>query len=405
MNLRVYLAPCGIGLGHITRLHPIAEELARRGEQIVFSTYLEGLQYSKKRNLPTFEAVPLNFKVTTDGTIDFKMTAATSGFSLGIRTFLKQLTREIQFIKQFRPDVVVSDSRASSLLAARLLGLPVALILNQFRVEIIRRPTHRKLNVQDRVFFFIANIGWLFIRTAIGLVWGKSQVILIPDLPAPHTIALGNLAIPKRYNGKVRLIGPIVNHNPQLSEGQPQARRDLDFDSEKPIVYGAVSGPSVERKILARALLHAFEQMPRRFQTVLSRGKPDGDPRRQSIRGVRVFDWLDNQDEYIVASDVVVSRAGHGTIMKALTYGKPMVLVPIPDHTEQIGNARRAVQLQVAELIDQRELNANTLTSAVEKLTGSASFTQHAVEISRDARKLDAITSACNIIERLAAGS
>ena len=401
MNLRVYLAPCGIGLGHITRLHPIAEELAKRGNQVVYSTYLDGLEYARKRGLPTFAAVPLNFKVTTDGTIDFKMTAATSGFSLGIRTFLKQLTREIQFIKQFRPDVVVSDSRASSLVAARLLRIPVALILNQFRIEIIRRPTHRKLTLHDRLFFFIANIGWLFIRTAIQLVWGQSQVIMIPDLPAPHTIALGNLTIPPRYNGKVKLIGPTLQP-PNPDNARHGSKRELQFDPRRPLIYGAVSGPSVERNILGRALLSVLEQMPPQFQSVLSRGEPDGDHRARTLKRVRVFEWLDNQDDYVNACDVVVSRAGHGTIMKSLAYGKPMVLIPIPDHTEQIGNAQRAAQLHVAKVIDQKALNRDTLTSAVEEIMASDSFLRSSAEIRSGARTLNAVPLACNIIERLA---
>jgi UDP:flavonoid glycosyltransferase YjiC (YdhE family) len=381
-------------------VHPIAEELTKRGNQIVFSTYLDGLEYARKRDLPTFEAVPLNFRVTTDGTIDFKMTAATSGFSLGIRTFLKQVTREIQFIKQFRPDVVVSDSRASSLVAARLLRIPVALILNQFRIEIIRRPTHRKLSLHDRLFFFIANIGWLFIRTAIELVWGKSQVIMIPDLPAPHTIALGNLAIPQRYNGKVKLIGPTTQLPP--SNSRHGAKHKLQFDPKRPLIYGAVSGPTVERNILARALLLVFEEMPPQFQTVLSRGKPDGDHRARKVKRVRVFEWLDNQDDYINACDVIVSRAGHGTIMKSLTYGKPMVLIPIPDHTEQIGNAQRAAQMHVAKVIDQTALNRDTLTSAVQEIISSESFRRNSAEISSGAKALNAVPLACDIIERLA---
>ena len=399
--MRVYLAPCGIGLGHITRLDPIAEELSRRGNKIVFSTYLDGLDYAKRKKLPTFEAVPLNFKVTTDGTIDFKMTAATAGFSLGIRRFLRQVTREIQFLKQFRPDVVVSDSRASSLLAARLLRIPVALMLNQFRVEIIRRPTKRRLSVQDKVFFFIANIGWLFVRTIIGLVWGKSQVILIPDLPAPHTIAVGNLAIPKRYNGKVKLIGPMTQVQPRAENRLVEAKRELHFEAKRPVIYGAVSGPTVERRILARILLQAFERMPSQFQTVLSRGKPDGDQSPHDVKGVRVFDWLENQEDYIDACDIVVGRAGHGTIMKSLAFGKPMILVPIPDHTEQMGNARRAAQLHVAKVIDQSDLNADTLTIAAEDMLNSETFRKNSIEIGRSAETLDAVSSACDIIQAL----
>ena len=400
--MRVYMAPCGIGLGHITRLNPIAEELTKRGDRVVFSTYLDGLDYARRNNLPTFEAVPLNFSVTTDGTIDFKRTAATSGFSLGIRTFLRQVTREIRFLKQFRPDVVVSDSRASSLVAARFLRIPVALMLNQFRIEIIRRPTNRKLTLHDRLFFFVANIGWLFIRTAIGLVWGKSQVIMIPDLPAPHTIALGNLAIPERYNGKVKLIGPTVEQNKQNTLAQHEAKRKLGFDPNKPLIYGAVSGPRVEREILGSKLQQVFEDLPKRYEIVLSRGRPDGDRHAHRVKGVRVFEWLDNQDEYVDACDVVVSRAGHGTIMKSLKYGKPMVLIPIPDHTEQIGNARRAVQLHVAKLIDQRALGVDMLTSALDEVVASESFRRNAAQIGESSATLNAVNSACRIIQNLA---
>ena len=399
--MRVYMAPCGIGLGHVTRLHPIATELNKRGIQTVFSTYLDGLEYARHSRLPTFAAVPLNFKVKSDGTIDFKMTAATSGLSLGIRTFLKQVTREIEFLKGFKPDVVVSDSRASSLVAARLLRIPVALVLNQFRVEIVRRPSGRKLSPVDRLFFFIANIGWLFIRTAIQLVWGSSQVIMIPDLPGPYTISLGNLAIPSRYNGKVRLIGPTFEEEPSSRVTEATAKHELGFDSKRPLIYGAVSGPRIEREVVARILLATLKKMPREFQIAISRGEPNGVRKAHHESRVKVYDWIENQDDFIKASDIVVSRAGHGTIMKSLLYAKPMILVPIPDHTEQIGNARRAIQLHVAKVIDQNALNKDTLESAIQNILHSTEYRKNAAEISKKAASMHAIPTACNIIEKL----
>jgi UDP:flavonoid glycosyltransferase YjiC (YdhE family) len=396
------MAPCGIGLGHITRAHPISEELNHRGIKTVFSTYLDGLDYAAHNHIPTYEAVPINFKVTTDGTIDFKMTAATSGFSLGIRTFLRQVIKEIQYLKQFRPDIVLSDSRASSLVAAWLLRIPVVLMLNQFRIEIIRRPRGRPLTLLDRLFFFIANIGWLFIRTAIELVWGRSQVILIPDLPAPYTISLGNLAIPRRYNGKVKLIGPIVENHHNSEVRKSLLRRQLGFDSKRPLIYAAVSGPKVEREVLARILLDSFRGMSKDYQVVLSRGNPEGDDSAHSVNGVKVFDWIENQDDFIAASDVVVSRPGHGTIMKSLVYGKPMVLVPIPDHTEQYGNAQRAKSLHVAEMIDQNMLNHDTLKSLIQRVLESKDYRENSARISEHATSMQAVSTACDVIADLA---
>jgi len=396
------MAPCGIGLGHITRSVPIAEELRRRGTEIVYSTYLDGLDFAKQNHLPTFEAVPINFKVTSDGTIDFKLTAATSGFSLGIRTFLRQVTHEIKYLRSFRPDVVFSDSRASSLVAARLLRIPVVLMLNQFRVDIIRRPTGRRISLFDHLFFFIANLGWLFIRTAIALVWVRSQIILIPDLPFPYTISLGNLAIPKRYNGKVKLIGPIVDDNHKFTGTESQIKRRLGLHGTRPLVYAAVSGPRVEREILAHLLLQSFRGFSREYDIVLSRGDPNGQRTSRLLHGMIVYDWIENQEDFIRASDVIVSRAGHGTIMKSLMYGKPMILVPIPDHTEQYGNARRAGSLQVAQTIDQNKLNHETLESAILEVLKNPQYRGHSTEIMRTATSMHAIGTACEAISSLA---
>jgi UDP-N-acetylglucosamine--N-acetylmuramyl-(pentapeptide) pyrophosphoryl-undecaprenol N-acetylglucosamine transferase len=402
--MRVYVAPCGIGLGHITRAAPIANELTRRGHTVVFSTYSEGLDYAKRSRLPTYEALPIGFKVTSDGTIDFKMTAATSGFSLGIRTFLRQLTLEMKYMKTFKPDVVFSDSRASSLLAARLIRIPVVLMLNQFRVEIMRRPSTRKLTVLDRLFFVIANIGWLFVRTGIEIVWGRSQVILIPDLPAPYTICIGNLAIPRRYNHKVKLIGPVLANRLHRITDQSRLKRQLGIDSQKPLIYAAVSGPKVERTILVRLLLESMRQIAREYYVVISCGDPRGSRMPRSTGGVRVYDWIEDQDDFIRASDLVISRAGHGTIMKSMAYGKPMILIPIPDHTEQYGNARRATALHIAEMMDQHRVNGRALEATIQRILESGQYHQNAVQIREQARSSNAIRLACDTILALTKG-
>jgi UDP:flavonoid glycosyltransferase YjiC (YdhE family) len=396
--LRVYVAPCGIGLGHITRSVPIADELKRRGNSVVFSTYLDGLDYAKQTHLPSYEAVPINFKVTSEGAIDFKLTAATSGFSLGIRTFLRQVTREIGFMKGFDPDVVFSDSRASSLIAARLLRIPVVLMLNQFRVEIVKHPTAQRMSLFDRFFFLIANLGWLFVRTAIALVWGGSKIILIPDLPPPYTISLGNLAIPKRYDRKVRLIGPVVGDNFGSAHSAGQLKNRLGLRGSRPLVYAAVSGPKIEREVLADLLLDSFGGLSDEYDIVLSRGDPSGERKPRHIHGIVMYDWIENQDDFVGASDVIVSRAGHGTIMKSLVYGKPMILIPIPDHTEQYGNARRAISLQVAQVIDQNRLNRQTLESAINGVLEHSEYRVHSVEIMRSAASMQAINTACDTI-------
>jgi len=369
--LRVYVAPAGIGLGHITRCEPIADALVATGTKVVYSTYLDGLDYARKRGLPTLPTVPIGFKVKQDGTVDFKMTAATSGFSLGVRRFLRQVLAEIRNIKRFKADVVLSDSRASSLIAAKLLGVPVALILNQFRVEIVKKPSRRRIGVVDRLFFLIANIFWTLFRTFLGGVWARSDLMLIPDFPHPYTISASNLTIPERYRKKVRLVGPIVPVQPSDLPAQGALKASLSFDSRKPLVYAAVSGPRIERRVLSDLLLQDLNQFPSEFEVALSRGEPSGSSAPVRNGNLTVYDWVEDQYDLLKASDIVISRAGHGTIMKSIVLGKPMILIPVPDHTEQYGNATRASKLGFAELLPQNDVTTERLLATVRRLLGS----------------------------------
>jgi UDP-N-acetylglucosamine--N-acetylmuramyl-(pentapeptide) pyrophosphoryl-undecaprenol N-acetylglucosamine transferase len=75
--MRVYFAPCGIGLGHVGRCIPIARKL--ENADIVFSTYREGINYVKQEGFPLIEAPPIVFQVKPDGRVDFRQTAVTQG--------------------------------------------------------------------------------------------------------------------------------------------------------------------------------------------------------------------------------------------------------------------------------------------------------------------------------------
>jgi len=402
--MKVYIAPCGLGLGHIARCEPIARKLMNKRATVIFSTYLDGLQYAERKKLRTVETIPISFKVRLDGSVDFKRTASSSGFSLGVRRFLKQILKEIGNIASFRADVVISDSRASSIVAAKLLGIPTILLLNQFKVEIVRRPSNVKMSLFDRLFFFIANIFWIFVRTLLQGIWALSDVILIPDFPLPYTIALGNLAIPKKYQSKVRLIGPITEVKPNQLPSREEIRKKLGFNSNRRLIYAAVSGPRVERRYLANKLLEILSKPHSDYQVVLSKGEPSSEAYPKKDGDVTVYDWIDDltQFELLKACDLLVCRAGHGIVTKALVYGKPLVLIPIPDQTEQYGNANRAVRLGVAEVIMQSELNEERLLKAIERILISDVYEKRARHVADVTATLDATQTAIEVVRQLA---
>jgi UDP:flavonoid glycosyltransferase YjiC (YdhE family) len=395
--MRVYVSACGIGNGHIARCDPLISHLMRSGCDVLVSTYLDGYAYSLRRGFRTLRALPMRYKTKPDGSIDFKGTATSSGFSLGVHRFLKQLVREMEYIKWYKPDVVISDSRASSLLAAKILGIPCALILNQFRIRIAKSPSDGAPSLSDRAFFIIANLAWTYLGVLLSCVWELADRIFIPDFPPPFTISEGNLKLPRRALGKIEFVGPMVRRE----EGGERGRvfRDLGLRNDEPLIYLAVSGPREERLYLVERLKEILKSdliKHSGYQFVMSCGDPLG---RTFIRlnNSIILDWVEDQDDLIRASEVVLCRAGHGTIMKCLSLGRPMILVPTPNHTEQYGNAEKVERLGFGRILHQRDLSDVALLSAIRDLIGR----EIRFELSNEA---DAISRIADYVLSISAG-
>ncbi len=368
--MKVYVSACGIGNGHIARCDPLISRLMGSGSDVLVSTYSDGYAYALRRGFKTVRALPINYRTGPDGSVDFKRTATSSGFSLGVHRFLKQLVREIEHMKWYKPDVVVSDSRASSLIAAKLLGIPCALILNQFRIRIVRAPSNGSSKLSDRIFFLIANLAWIYLGVLLSCVWELADRIFIPDFPPPLTISEGNLRLPKRTLRKVEFVGPMIRRE----DGGERDRilRELGLGGDDPLIYLAVSGPRRERQFLIEKLEAVLKSdLIRRsgYQFVMSCGDPLGRGSKRLGNAV-IFDWVDDQDSLMRASRLVLCRAGHGTIMKCISFGKPMILVPTPDHTEQYGNAEKVERLGLGRILHQKDLSDIALLDAIEDLLG-----------------------------------
>jgi uncharacterized protein (TIGR00661 family) len=138
------------------------------------------------------------------------------------------------------------------------------------------------------------------------------------------------------------------------------------LDGHRPLIYAAASGPRIEREALSRKLLDILVKLPERYQIVISLGDPNGTARPVRLGNVIVYKWIEDQYKFLKACDVLIGRAGHGTILKALVFEKPMILIPIPDQTEQIANAQRAAKLGAAVIIQQDQLCEESLLNAIQ---------------------------------------
>lgn len=280
------------------RVAPIARKLQESGAKLVFSTYTDGINYVRQENFPLIKAPPIGAQVKPDGSIDFRKTAINPGPFLASFMLLNQINAEIRSIEGFRPDVVVSDSRASSLLAADLLGIPRVCILNQFQA-IVPRKTH---------LLHLARFADIVTLTLIGKIWTSVKALLIPDFPQPYTISIGNLTIPKSYSKNVKFIGPILPKRPNELPTKEELREQLKLPADKPIIFAPLSGPTSEEAFVTGVLRKILLDFPEEYEIIMSFGYPNADNTPMRHGNLTIYKWLPNRFEFLKACDVAIGR-------------------------------------------------------------------------------------------------
>jgi UDP:flavonoid glycosyltransferase YjiC (YdhE family) len=93
----------------------------------------------------------------------------------------------------------------------------------------------------------------------------------------------------------------------------------------------------------------------------------------------------------------VVTHAGHGTVMKALWYGVPMVLVPWG--RDQPGVAARAESLGVAAVVPRSDCTSENLADAISRVLSNPSYTESARYASGRLQAHDSVAQGCAYIE------
>ncbi len=97
-------------------------------------------------------------------------------------------------------------------------------------------------------------------------------------------------------------------------------------------------------------------------------------------------------------SRLLLSHAGHGSVMKALWYGVPMVLIPWG--RDQPGVAARAEQLGVAKVIARDQLTDERLAETVKLILEEHDIRERTSQVARRLRKQDPISTVCELLEQ-----
>jgi UDP-N-acetylglucosamine--N-acetylmuramyl-(pentapeptide) pyrophosphoryl-undecaprenol N-acetylglucosamine transferase len=384
---RVYSAVFGSGLGHITRVFAIAKILEKYSDcQFRYSAFDEAFDFLKKYEQDVLYAPSVAVRWNVAGGFEGRSTIF--GFPNTSAAFLAQVSFERQKISSYNPQVIISDSRLSAVLAGKSLLYPVVTILNQIRL--LFPPRFRKgmfSAILERVE-----------ADFLGLFWSVSDEVLIPDLPPPFTISEANVSHVDIAN-KIYFTGFMMPKNSVSQEKVAKARSALQIDS-RPVIFIQISGPNATKGAFIRAALESASALAGKYNVVISKGLPSEStvPTRLA-NGAWVYGWCPIKDELFAMSDLLVARAGHTTISQCINAGKPSVLVPIFNHSEQIWNAEKSARLGLGVEIRSEYLTAKTLVSAVNQCLNDSSYSNNVKKLKLISDKFDGIQEAANIVK------
>ncbi len=372
-----YFAPYGVGLGHASRLVLLADRLRSDGLKARFSTFGEAANYVDMRGYECTRVPPVEFAWNMEG--GFSVSNSISNIPRWFSNFSRQVAAESRNMSSCAPSLVISDSRLSPILAARLLSIPSIVILNQ--IKLLLSPRLRK--------FAAARLFENMVAEFLAGAWSASDRVLVPDLPPPYTISEDNLWGIK--SAKLEYIG-FTSPKPTVSEEDSRrVRSKLGFDRRRPVLFVHISGPFQTRIPMLKKIMEAVKDMDG-VQSVISEGKPGGDTEPRKIgEHSWYYEWCPVKDEIFSICDALVLRGGHTALSQALQFGKPVVTIPIENHGEQLGNSAKLDSLGAGIMLPPKNLAQKSIKDAILAVLSDPKYTQKAMQLMKLATKLDGI--------------
>ena len=180
--------------------------------------------------------------------------------------------------------------------------------------------------------------------------------------------------------GSIALTGNPIRR--KLTEDIPEvetAKTILGFSHTKPLILfinGSQGATRVNDFILdtAKELLRDFQILHQtgthHFEVVRKEleiaGRDFSEEEKQNYKIVPYFD--DNIKTAYSAADVIVSRAGSGSIFEIAAFGKPSILIPLPEAADQPKNAYAYAHTGAAIIIESENLTPNILINELKKI-------------------------------------
>jgi MGT family glycosyltransferase len=394
-GLRIFLGAFG-DPGHAFPMLALGSRLVERGHEVSFETWVRWRDHVEEAGMrflaaPEYPVFPTYERPLKPYEAVVKATA--------------QTRRSLQSVG---PDIVVHDILTlAPALAGELEAVPVAtLVPHVYPVGApglppyalgARRPSTRVGQLLWRTFDWPVQAGLR--RGREELNQARDELGLAP-LSRFHGGLSERLCIvgtfpqleyPRRWPDSVHVVGPLLWEPPYHEVNPPTG--------SAPLVLVAPSTAQDPQQRLLRAALAGLAGEPVRVLATWNRRPP---PVTVPVpANTRLVEWI-SYSRSMSGSELVICHGGHGTLVRALASGAPVLAVP---HSGDMAeNAARADWAGVGVRLPWRLLGPRNLRLAVRRALEDPGLSERARELAAWAGQRDGATRASELIEDLAAG-
>lgn len=185
----------------------------------------------------------------------------------------------------------------------------------------------------------------------------------------------------------------------------PQKNNALHFfglDSTKPVVF--ITGGSLGARTINESIQHSLQHLhDNHIQLIWQTGK-NFEANTFGFHGIKAFSFLKEMNMAYAAADLVISRAGALSISEISVTGKPSVLVPSPNVTDdhQTENALKLSVKGAAILLPDSEAKSTLAATCISLLNDTAKLQKMQEQVLALARPnatlsiVDAILKICH---------
>lgn len=337
--MKIIISGGGTG-GHIFPAISIANALKRRNSEaeILFVGALGRME---------MERVPAaGYKIVGLPIAGFPRKISLQSFSFFIKLF-KSLRLARKIIKEFKPDAAVGVGGYASAPLLRIasnFGIPTLIQEQNSYAGITNKLLSKKV---QKICVAYENMERFF--------------------PVEKIVITGN---PIRNN----LINNISIEEAQFFFNLDKTKKTIL------IVGGSLGAATLNNSVLAN--LNTIKEHTE-IQWILQTGKYYSEKVKntlasEQIPNLQVHDFISRMDLAYKAADLVVSRAGAGTISELCVLGKASILVPSPNVAEdhQTKNALALTQKKAAILLKDSEANAKLIQQAIDAVLNNTELEQ-----------------------------